>query len=376
MQLRIDQRVLLQMLYRAQGIVDKKSTLNVLAHVLLESVGKDAVRISCTDYDVGLLAVYPAEILEPGSMAINGKSVFDVVKTLGDGPVEMTRQPNHWVEIRAGRSEFKLAGIPPEDFPEQKDPEELPGIVLDRSTLCEFIDKTAFSVSTDESRMNLNGAYFRAEAVEGDATRLRVSMVSTDGHRLSHIARELTTPDPIEAPIDAIVHRKGIQELKRILEGEDESVHISSYQNNMVFRYENAVLFVRQIEDSFPEYEKVIPKESGTQVLLDRRELLEGVRRTATLSSAKVSIVKFSLEDGKVVLTTNNPEYGEARVEIDVDYSGKTLVVGFNHRYVLDVLGVLKGEKITFKINDEFSPGVIECEEDPGATFVIMPMRI
>ena len=376
MEIRIEQRVLLQMLYRAQGIVDKKSTLNVLAHVLIESVGKDAVRISCTDYDVGLLAVYPAEVIEPGAMAVNGRNVFDVVKALPDAPVTLKKQPNHWVDLSCGRSQFKLTGIPPEDFPEQKDPEELPGIVLDRTTLLQLIDKTIFSISTDESRMNLNGAYFKAEPAEGDPAVLRVSMVSTDGHRLSRVRRELPVPDPVDKPIDAIVHRKGIQELKRILEGDDERVQISSFQNNMVFRYENAVLFVRQIEDSFPEYEKVIPRESAVGVALDKQELLQAIRRTATLSSAKVAIVKVSLEKEKVVLTTNNPDYGEARVEIDADYAGQTIVVGFNHRYVMEVLSVIEGEKVLFKINDEFSPGVIESDSDPGATFVIMPMRI
>lgn len=376
MEIRIDQRVLLQMLYRAQGIVDKKSTLNVLAHVLIESVGKDAVRISCTDYDVGLLAVYPAEVLEPGAMAVNGRNVFDVVKALPDAPVTLKKQPNHWVDLTCGRSAFKLTGIPAEDFPEQKDPEDLPGVTLDRTTLLQLIDKTIFSISTDESRMNLNGAYFKAEPADDDRTQLRISMVSTDGHRLSRVVRELPVPDPVEKTLDAIVHRKGIQELKRILEGDDESVQISSFQNNMVFRYENAVLFVRQIEDSFPEYEKVIPRDSAVNVALDKNELLQAIRRTATLTSAKVSIVKVSLEDGKVVLTTNNPDYGEARVEVDAEYSGKTIVVGFNYRYMMDVLGVIEGEAVQFKINDEFSPGVLESENDPGATFVIMPMRI
>lgn len=376
MEIRIDQRVLLQMLYRAQGIVDKKSTLNVLAHVLIESVGKDAVRISCTDYDVGLLAIYPAEILEAGAMAVNGRNVFDVVKSLPDAPVTLKKQPNHWVDLTCGRSSFKLTGIPPEDFPEQKDPEDLPGVVIDRTTLLQLIDKTIFSISTDESRMNLNGAYFKAEPKDGDRTHLRVSMVSTDGHRLSRVVRDLPVPDPIEKPIDAIVHRKGIQELKRILEGDDESVQISSFQNNMVFRYENAVLFVRQIEDSFPEYEKVIPRDSAVAVSLDKQELTQAIRRTATLTSAKVSIIKVSLEKGRVVLTTNNPDYGEARVEVDADYEGNTIVVGFNHRYLVDVLGVIEGDVVQFKINDEFSPGVIESEKDPGATFVIMPMRI
>lgn len=376
MEIRIEQRVLQQMLYRAQGIVDKKSTLNVLAHVLIESVGKDAVRISCTDYDVGLLAVYPAEVIEPGAMAVNGRNVFDVVKALPDAPVTLKKQPNHWVDLSCGRSQFKLTGIPPEDFPEQKDPEDLPGVVLDRTTLLQLIDKTIFSISTDESRMNLNGAYFKAEPADGDRSVLRVSMVSTDGHRLSRVRRELPVPDPIEKPIDAIVHRKGIAELKRILEGDDEAVQISSFQNNMVFRYENAVLFVRQIEDSFPEYEKVIPRESAVGVLLDKQELLQGVRRVGTLTSAKVQIVKVALEKEKVVLATNNPDFGEARVEVDAAYDGASIVVGFNHRYLVDVLGVIEGTHVKFRINDEFSPGVVESDDDPGATFVIMPMRI
>ena len=393
MEIRIDQRSLLQMLYRAQGIVDKKSTLNVLAHVLIESVGKDAVRVSCTDYDVALVAVYPAEVIEPGAMAVNGKNVFDVVKSLPHSEVSLKTRENHWVDLSCGRSAFKLAGIPPADFPEQKDPEELPGINVDRRTLLDMIDKTIFSVSNDETRMNLNGVYFQAEAadagekpsagqpeLEGDndiaADAVKISMVSTDGHRLSRSVKIVPTADPLEKPMDAIVHRKGVQEVRRILEGEDETVTIYSHENNMVFRYENAVLFVRQIEDSFPEYGKVIPKSSAINVHLDKQELLDGIRRTATLTSAKVSVVRMGFEEGSIVLTTNNPEYGEARVEVDADYSGESLTAGFNYRYMQDVLSVIQGDVVTFRINDEFSPGLIESDDDPGSSFVIMPMRI
>lgn len=374
MELRVEQRVLLQMLYRAQGIVDKKSTLNVLAHVLIESVGDESIRMSCTDYDVGLITDYPAEVVDGGKLALNGKNFFDVVKSLPPEMVTLKSQANHWVEVTCGRSSFKLAGIPPEDFPEQKDPEEAEGFSVDRSTLLGFIDKTIFSISTDESRMNLNGAYFLAEPAGDNATR--VTFVSTDGHRLSRATRELTSPEPVTKRMDAIVHRKGIQELRRILDGEAETVRISSYQNNMVFRYENAVLLVRQIEDSFPEYNKVIPSASKNAVKIHRQELHDAIRRTATLTSAKVSIIKLALEPDRAVITTTNPDFGEARVDIDIEYSGDKVVVGFNYRYMLDVLGVIDGDEVTFKINDEFSPGLLESDDDPGSTFVIMPMRI
>ncbi len=374
MELRVEQRVLLQMLYRAQGIVDKKSTLNVLAHVLVESVGQDAIRMSCTDYDVGLIAEYPAEILEEGAIAINGKNFFDVVKSLPAEPVTLRSQANHWVEVTCGRSSFKLAGIAPREFPEQKEPEDTVGFSIDRATLLGFIDKTIFSMSTDESRMNLNGAYLLAEPVDGMASR--ITFVSTDGHRLSKASRELPSPEPVERRMDAIIHRKGVQELRRVIDGDSETVRISSYQNNMVFRYENAVLLVRQIEDSFPEFTKVIPTSPKNIVKIDRQELHDAIRRTATLTSVKVSIIKVILDANRLVITTTNPDYGEAKVDIDVAYEGPRIVVGFNYRYLLDVLNVIEGDEVLFKINDEFSPGLLESDDDPGTTFVIMPMRI
>jgi DNA polymerase III subunit beta len=375
MQIRMEQRVLLQALWRAQGIIDKKANLNVLAHVLIESVGKDAVRVSCTDYDVGLIATYPAEVIEEGAMTLSGKNSFDVIKSLPNAPVRLERQPNHWVTVECGRSTFRLAGIPAEDFPEQKEPEDFTGFTVDKGTLLRLIDRTIFSVSMDESRMTLNGVYFRADPVpEGGGMRL--AMVSTDGHRLSRVLTEVMSPVSLSTPIDAIVHRKGVNELKRILEGEDVSVEVATHQNNIIFRYGNAVLLVRQIEDSFPEYEKVIPKSSKIAVEIAKQELLEGVRQTSTLNSSKVSVVRFGLEKGRAVLSTTNPEQGEARVEIDIEYDGEEVAVGFNHRYLLDVLQVISGPQVTFKLNDEFSPGILESDEDPGATFVIMPMRI
>lgn len=376
MEFRVEQHVLANLLFKTQGIVDKKSTLNVLAHVLIESDGKEAIRVSCTDYDVALIATYPAEILEAGAMAVNGKKLFEVVKSLPNEPVTLKTGANNRIDISCARSAFKLVGIPPEDFPEQKEPERTEGLTIDRQSLLRMVDKTIFSVSHDESRMNLNGVYFKAEPHGDDPGTVRVSMVSTDGHRLSRVVKDIVTPEPLTERMDAIVHRKGIFELRRVLDGEDESVQIASAQNNMVIRYENTLLFVRQIEDSFPEYDKVIPASPSIAIDLPLREFQGAITRTATLTSAKVSGVKLALESGKVVLSTNNPDYGEARVEIDVDYTGDPVVVGFNYRYILDVLGVIEGEMIQLKMNDEFSPGLLESEEDQGATFVVMPMRI
>ncbi len=375
MKIKIEQRVLLQALWRAQGIIDKKSSLNVLAHLLIETVGNDAIRISCTDYDVGLIATYQAEILEPGKMTLNGKHSFDVIKSLPNEQVTLELQDNHWSKVECARSSFKLAGIPADDFPEQQEPDVTDGFEVDKSTLLRLIDRTIFSVSSDESRMTLNGVYFRAEQSEEPGS-MRLTMVSTDGHRLSKVTTDVMTPTTLAEPVDAIVHRKGIHELKRILESDEVGVHVSTQGNNIIFSYGNAVMLIRQIEDSFPEYEKVIPKNSKISVEIDKLEFLENVRRTATLTSSKLLVVRFALERDKVVLSTNNPEQGEAHVEMDVDYDGDSVAVGFNHRYLQDVLQVISGPQVTCKINDEFSPGVIESEEDPGATFVIMPMRL
>lgn len=372
MEFKIDKQTFLNGLYKVQGIIDKKSTLNVLSHVLISS-DESGIRMTSTDYDVVLFGSYKAEIVQKGAMAVNGRSLFDVVKSLPNETIHLRKLENHWVEVICGRSRFRLTGIPSEDFPVFQDDSGLSTFKIEKKVIQSMIDKTGFSVSTDETRLNLNGVFFQAQP-DGDG-KLRLVMVSTDGHRLSKV-EETIESDWNGAGSEAIIHKKGVFELKRMLDGFDENTEVAFHHANVVFRNDGNTMFIRQIEEAFPDYTKVIPSSNSIQVLINKEAMLDAVRRIATLTSTKTSVIRMEIGEGKLILVSSNPEAGEGRDEIDVDYSGESLAVGFNYRYLLDVLGAIDGGQIRFEINDQFSPGVIRSDEDPNAVFVIMPMRI
>lgn len=378
MELKLDRAAFVNALHKAQGVVDKKSTLSVLSHILLRTDSDGAVRLTGTDFDVILDAEIPAEVLEGGSACINGKSLFDVVKNASDNVIHLQVLENHWVELRAGRSRFKLAGIPADDFPEISRPADVTWLTLDVSIIKDCVDKTAFSVSDDETRMNLNGVHFKIEkGTDGDSDHLaKLSMISTDGHRLSKVEVETEAKGYEGQSFEAIVHRKGIGELKRLLDANIDTVDVGFGQGVVLFRSGGTTFTVRQIEDTYPDVQRVIPPSAPLKIKVDRQRMIQAVRRIAILTSNKTYIIKLELSPGSMAFTSSNPDYGEGRDEFDCEYDGEGLVIGFNYQYLLDVLNVIRGEYAMLEFTDENGASVITSPAEPGALFVVMPMRI
>jgi len=373
MEFTVNKQDIVASLYKAQGVVDKKSTLNILSHVLIESVSNTEVRFTCTDYDVVLTGTIRAEVSQPGKVAIGAKNFYEVVRALPDEPIHLSRLDNDWVELSCGSAQFRLAGLPADDFPEQTDPDGLKFAVLPKELLADMVDRTLFSASNDESRASLNGVYVDMVR-QGD--EIRLLMVSTDGHRLSKSESLGGKAEQFNEPAKAIIHRKAISELKRCLEGTSESVQVAFSRGNVYFAMDETMLQVRELEEVFPDYSRVIPESNQIQLSLNRMRFHDTVRRIATLTSSKTHILRFEIEPGKLILRSSNPEAGEGRDELPIDYNGEALHVGFNYRYLLDVLSVLEGENVTFSINDQYSPGMITSPDDEGSLFVVMPMRI
>ncbi|MFO0745671.1 MAG: DNA polymerase III subunit beta [Myxococcota bacterium] len=380
LELRLDRATFLSAVYKTQGVVDRKSTSNVLSHILVESIAESGgqpskVRLFGTDYDVTIVAEIPAEVVVPGLAAINGKSLFDVVKNLDESPLHLRALPNDWIEISAGRAHFKLAGITPADFPEMKLPADVKWLTLPKAALRDLFEKTSFSMSNDETRMNLNGVFFKIQPGSGDGLS-RLTMVSTDGHRLSKVELEAEVQGHGKDTLSAIIHKKGVTEVKRLLDVESDVLEIGFAAGVILFRAGGTTFTVRQIEDNYPDYTRVIPPSAPIHVVVPRERLARAIRKNAILTSNKTYIIKLELSKGKLAVTASNPDYGEGRDELDVDYKGDGMVVGFNYNYLLDVLGVVKGENIVFQMTDEFSPTVITTPSEPGAIFVVMPMRV
>ncbi len=373
--IRIDRAAFLSAVQRTQGIIDKKGSGNVLSHVLIETRGDGRVRLLSTDYDVTVLVELDAEVIAAGSACINGKSLHDVVKSLDEPIVSLTAQPNDWVRIEAGRSKFNLAGMPPHDYPEVKLPVEVDWLGLPAPILRDLIEKTAFSMSSDETRMNLNGVFFKLAAGSADGLS-RVMMVSTDGHRLSKLELEAEVAGFKGDPVSAIIHKKCVGEVKRLTDADTAVVELGFAAGLILFRAGSTILTVRQIEDTYPDFARVIPASPPVQVVVPRERLARAIRRNATLTSSKTFIVKLELQPGRVAITSSNPDYGEGRDEVDVEYDGAGMVIGFNYNYLLDVLGAIRGETAVLQLTDEFSPTMLTSPTEPGAVFVVMPMRV
>lgn len=385
MRVAIDKNALSIPLYRVQGVVDRKAAHNVLACVHLATAdGK--LTFTATDYDITLTTDVAAEVLEPGSALVNGRDVYDVVRVLPEGAsLELSSDDSNRVllQMKGGKGRYNLNGLAPEEFPDVEEEGAGAGLTVDKGPIQQMLAQTLFSSSKDESRPALNGVLLEIEpAGEGKA---RVTMVSTDGHRLSKVERELAATDYDGTSHRAIVHRRGAHELTRILEGSDTFLRIELVGRNIVFTSDQARLQVRQIEETFPEYQRVLPDTSGNAVLLSRAAFMGAIKRVTALASGKNNLLRMELTpatddaSGAMTLEMVHADRGDAHEEIQLpDYGGPKVAVGFNPTYLLEVCGVLKVNDLQVEVSDQFSPCLLHSKEPggSGAMFVVMPMRL
>ncbi len=368
MEFRIAADELKKALHRAQGIVERKSTMPILSNVLVNA-SKAGVTVTAFDLDIGIVSEHSAEVVKPGAVTLSAKYVFDIVQNLPDAQLTLKKLPNNYAEITSGPAHYKIVGMAPEEFPKLPKEENAPLVKIRGATLLEMIKKTSFAISTDETRYILNGVFF--EPREGG----KVRMVATDGHRLSLIERELEGDFKLKSGV--IIPRKGLFELKRLLEeAPDAECQLGFAENSALFKKPGLSMVMRLIDGQFPEYQRVIPKEGEKQLLVPRARLFEGLKRISLLSADKSNAIKLSLGENQLRITANNPDLGEAKDDIEVAYRGGPLTIGFNARYLLDVLSVMEGDEIALELGDEHSPGVVHVPGDKSYTAVVMPMRV
>jgi DNA polymerase-3 subunit beta len=376
MELKIATSELAKALGRSQGIVEKKSTMPILSHVLLEAK-KDHLVVSATDLDLAVSSEHAegCEILKDGALAVSARHLYDIVRSLPEQQVTLKKAHNNYLELRCGPSEFRIVGLPAEDFPALPRFEKVPFGDIDPQLLLDMVERTFFAVSTDETRYNLNGVFFEPAA---EVLRL----VATDGHRLSLVERPAGGAFGLKRGV--ILPKKGLQELRKLLAeavdaGADKGeTKLGFVENSAIVRRPGVTLSMRLIEGLFPDYRQVIPKAGEKSAKLGRERLQETLRRVSLLSTDKAHAVKLELSKGALKVTSQNPDLGDAKEEVPVDYAGEPLKIGFNARYILDVLAVLKSKDVAFELADDLSPGVLRGTEDAdqGFTAVVMPMRI
>ena len=374
MKIRIARDELLTGLQRVQGIVEKRNTMPVLSNILLETK-QDGIELVATDLEIGVRGHYKAEVQQAGSISLSARKLYELLKEVADGEVTLTTQENNWVQIQAGRSQFKIVGMAASEFPALPTIEREGRVAIPGSGLSSLIRKTLFAVGDNDARYILNGLLITLHSAEKKVT---MKLVGTDGHRLAVAESDLTQSAGTDLPkeIKAIIPRKAAQEMRRLLEEEDGEPLLGFTKNLVTFQKSGLFLTSRVMEGTYPNYQQVIPKESAKKAVIERAALESALRRVAVLSKDKTNAVKVILQNGSITLHTSSPDVGEATEDLPAQYRGESLTTGFNARYLLDALAVMDGDSVNLEISSPLSPCVLKSDGDPGFLCVVMPMKI
>lgn len=343
---------------------NKPSTLPILNNLLLETQKEGKLKIVATDMEVGISTLLSVEVVQSGSVTVPARKFYDIIKELPGGEIEISVTKNNTINIKTGKSFFKIMGLDKEDFPKLPDFSSEQALEIEQKILKESLTLTSFAISHDETRYVLNGVL--VSVMEGS-----IRFVATDGRRLAFYKKETSKKNTQKTQM--IIPAKTIHELLKLLEWEG-TVKIVHTQNKIIFIFQDTILSSSLIEGNFPNYEQVIPKEEKTLSTVNREELLQGVRRAALLTSPEAPALKFDFIKNKILVSAKSPNMGEAKEEVAADFKGQEVTIGFNPGYFMDVLKNLSDENITIALTEADKPGLVKGRE--GYLYVIMPMQI
>jgi DNA polymerase III subunit beta len=384
----IKQSALKEELGFVQGIVEKKSTIPVLSNILIESIGEGTIRIVGTDLDVTIRCEASADILQAGSMCIQARKLFDIVRLLDNADVHFKKEDNEWVKLSCGKSNFRLAGVSRDQFPEVPEFRSTP-LKLSSKVFNHFIQHTSFAITNEQSRFTLSGAKFMV----GDG---KVKMVTTDGHRLAFIE----TNAAIDGEMDALIPKKALTELTKISRDADGEISFGEDPNHIYFEVGGRLLITRKLSGTFPNYEMVIPKGNDKTVTFDAEEMKSAIRRVSLMADERTRSVKLTVKNNEIEINSQAAEEGEAHESLQAEYTGEEVTLGFNSQYLQDFLGVIgasesestqeteaDGEtvrvkdnrlRLAFDFKDSNAQTLIRIANDSeyDYKYIVMPLRI
>lgn len=368
----IERAALLKALGHVQSVVEKRNTIPILSNVKLEAT-EGGLLLTATDMDIAVVEKVPADISREGATTVSAHTLFDIARKLPEGcQVECTGDAAVGkLTIRAGSSSFTLAVLPVEEFPVFEEGDFTHHFTLGRNDLLAMLEKTRFAVSTEETRYYLNGIYLHTLELDGGAV---MRAVATDGHRLARI--ELTQPNGAGGMPGIIVPRKTVGEVKKIVAESEQDVDVSVSDTKIRFLCNGITVISKLIDGTFPDYERVVPQANDKLLEVDARALAESVDRVSVISSDKTRAIKLSLSGGKVELSATSQENGIASETLEAAYSADPIEIGFNARYLMDVLMQIDGETVQCLLADSAAPCLVRDPADIGALYVIMPMRV
>ncbi len=356
--------VLVKPLQAVIGVVERRQTMPILSNVLLVARNGE-LSVTATDLEVELVASAEVDVENGGEITVSGRKLLDICKALPEGAKVDIHLSGEKLGVRSGRSKFSLATLPAAEFPTVEDIKAGQTISVAQSVLGKLIEKTHFSMAQQDVRYYLNGML-----LETRGKHLRA--VATDGHRLALCQAEL---DGGIVEQQVIVPRKGVLELQRLMSGEGD-LDIQLGSNHVRIQLDGIRFTSKLIDGRFPEYERVIPQESSNQLTADKETLRSALHRTAILSNEKYRGIRLVIRDSGVVLQAHNPEQEEAEEEVEVEYSGDDIEIGFNVNYLLDAIGAVNGDEVTLSVVDSNSSCLVREPGNDDAKFVVMPMRL
>ena len=373
-QFNINREDLLKSISLQQNITNKKGALAILGNVLLE-VKSDHVVFTGTDLEIGLKQTVPAEVIEKGELTLPSKKLYELARESGSTTISFIELENNWVEITAGPSVYRLAGIVSDEFPQFPDYNESSMIQISSAIIADLVDKTFFSIAQDKENMFTLTASLLQKVKENDVFYLK--MISSDGHRLTIMSREVDNSiDSLKMKPITLIPRRGVQEIRRFCENKDTFL-FGIEEKQAVLKNDDSLLVIRLMEGDFPDFKGLISVLSkDNSINIERNRFLESLKRINLFTEDLFHAIKIEIIDNKMILTSQNSDFGSAKDEFKVDYSGNPLSLGFNCRYFIESLQVMEGSFIKSNIKSQESPCIITSEEDTGFLSIIMPMKL
>jgi DNA polymerase-3 subunit beta len=364
MRFRTEKGELVKTIQRVQNAIASKSTLPILSNILLEAENSK-MRITATDLDLGISSTMPIESEVNGAMTLPAKKFLDIIKELPENtPAVISSKKNNIVTVECGKVVFKVVGLPKSEFPQPPEFKNKKSITMPQKLLKSMISMTLFAVSRDETRYILNGILF---VIRNGVVKL----IATDGRRLAVVERSMPTDSPDETKV--IIPTKAIQEIQRLL-GDEGDVKVVFDENQAMVELKDTVVISRLIEGEFPNCEQVIPQEAQEKVRVDRDQFLAATRRASLFTNQDSMAIKLDISKNRMAVSKNTPYMGEVREELDINYKGRDISIGFNPYYIIEVLKNIDNPEIAFEIMDSDKPGVIRIGSE--YVYVVLPMQI
>jgi DNA polymerase-3 subunit beta len=366
MKLVVSKEEMLSKLSNIQNIVEKKNTMPILSHFLLEA-GKQGSYIVATDLDTALKEPLNVKVEKEGRICIPARKMFEIVKEV-EGDLICETIDDQWLKLKAGASSFRLACLSAQEFPAWPGMEDMQELSVKSGVLVEAIEKTVYASGENDTRYTLNGILFHIQ--NGN----KMTVVGTDGHRLALIIREIN--GSVQGENRLIIPRKASTELRKLLDKFNDDTKITVGKNHVLFTVGEIQFLTRLIEGTYPNYEQVIPAANDKRMVVNRAALVKTIRRVSIMSKEQTRGVKVEVAANLIKISSSNPDLGEANDEIAAEYTGEELTLGFNSGYLLDILEVMDSEKIIMEMQAPLSPVLVKDEQDENYRCVIMPMRI